>query len=374
MRMNRYFVGIAVLLLGLSMFAVAEVAEEKTFEVHSTELAAEVLDAVENTFKERGALTSEILGTSANIEVEIETTISMTFVGEGAGYKNSVGYFTYNSLGEILEQHTVFANFSGTGKGLAGGGDLNVGDTVEIGTFQPGEKVGFFLLANGFRRKNAPMWSTVESMNYDGKDHDAVMEIEEIGTLIGFEDLRNLGDRDYNDAMLLITSIVHALEEDLAEIEQSPFAAAASNTSAVLGISEAEAMKVVNEYGIYAASKAAENASDAESFWASLLGYDVLQSAVAGGGGAAGVDAMYIDFQLHNPVTGNAISTEHVSVTVVDENNNIVEIARVAFNDVSESYTYDLHGLDLEPGNYDLYLGFGNGTSQMFSLVVPELG
>jgi len=46
MRMNSYFVGIAVLLLGLSMFAVAEVAEEKSFEVEASELPAVVLDAV----------------------------------------------------------------------------------------------------------------------------------------------------------------------------------------------------------------------------------------------------------------------------------------------------------------------------------------
>lgn len=375
MRMNRFFAYIAVLLLGLSIVAVADDAEEKTFEVQASELPAAVLEAVENTFQERGALTSEIINASGNIDIEFDTTISMTFVGEGAGFKNSVGYFTYNELGEILEQHTVFENFSGTGSGLAGGGDLNVGDTVEIGTFQPGENVGFFLLADGFRTANAKQWSTIESMNSDGKDHDAVLSIEEIGMLIGFEDLRNLGDRDYNDAMLLITTVIQALEEDLAEEEASPVETAAANTSAVLGISNAEARKLVQEYGLYAANRAAENATDAETFWASLMGYDVLSTAIAGGGGSVGTDAMYIDFQLRNPVSGTAVEEEHVMLTIVADPNNIIDVVRMPFNHETESYSFNLRSLDLIPGNYSLYIGFGNGsTSKVIQLVVPDLG
>ena len=358
MRMNRFFAYIAVLLLGLSIVAVANDAEVKTFDVQAGELPAAVLEAVENTFQERGALTSDIIGTSGNIDIEFDTTISMTFAGDGAGYKNSVGYFTYNDLGEILEQHIVFENFSGTGPGIAGGGDLNVGDTVEIGTFQPGENVGFFLLADGFRNNNAKQWSTIESMNSDGKDHDAVLLIEEIGILIGFEDLRNLGDRDYNDAMLLITSVIQALEEDLAEEEVSPYDTAATNTSAVLGISNAEARKLVQKYGHIATNRAAENATDAETFWASLLGYDVC-------GGPVGTDAMYIDFQLRNPVTGMAVEEEHVMLTIVADPNNIIDVVRMPFNHETESYSFNLRSLDLAPGNYSLYIGFGNGSTSM---------
>jgi hypothetical protein len=378
--------------------------EEGNTEIYPTELPEAVQQAVDATFKERGALTSDIVDASGNFAIEFETTISMTFVGKGAGYKNQVGYFTYDANGAILEQHIVFENFSGTGPGLAGGGDLNPGDTVNIGTFAPGENVGFFLLANGFKRENAPMWSTLEDLNSDGKDHDAVLSIEEIGTLIGFEDLRNLGDRDYNDALLLITAVVEALEEDpelslddvidvIGDIDESlagdleealearnepvpsPFELTAQNVSAMIGVSVREAYQIVREYGLVAVSRAVQYATDRDSFWSSLLGYDVLGSSVAGGGGSVGGLSSYvIDFQLRHPISGELLVSENVSLTIVEKPNNIIDIVVAPFDPETGSYVFDLRTISLAPGQYDLYLGFTNGTYHLMSLFVPAIG
>ena len=372
MRMNLTVVAIGiVLVLGIAMAGLGQ--ESTSPEIKATELPEAVLEAVETTFDECDALTSEIIGANGNMEIEFETTISMTFVNEGAGFKNSVGYFTYDTTGAILEQHTVFDNFSGTGPGLAGGGELNPGDSIEIGTFAPGQNIGFFLLADGFRNDNARMWSTVEQLNSDGKDHDAVMTIEEVGMLIGFEDLYNLGDRDYNDAILLITAIIEAVADNPGlPVEEVVEISLAEEISQRLGISETEARDIISEHGSFASQRAFDAATTADSFWSALLGYDVLNGAVAGGGGVAG-DSLLIDFQLRNPVTGMLVTEEHISLTIVEQPSNIVDVVVVTFNEEFESYSFDLQSLNLAPGNYDLYLGFSNGTTKLISLVIPEV-
>jgi hypothetical protein len=383
MRM-RYTLGVGlVLMLGIALVGLGEDNDSQPFVVENIELPDSVVEAVETTFKERGALSSDILDTSGNFGIESETTLSMTFVGEGAGYKNSVGYFTFDSLGVILEQHIVFENFSGAGKGLAGGGDLIPGDTVEIGTFAPGVNVGFFLLANGFRKKNAPMWTTLEDLNVDGKDHDAVLPIADAGLLIGFEDLRNLGDRDYNDALLLITAVVMAIEEDpedqLGQRRQSLpslFEQALLDLSVLLSVSSQEAREIVQDHGLFAVRRALAASTDPDAFWGALLGYDVVGAPTAiGGGGEDNHASLFMDFQLHHPVTGELVEDEHVTVTIVRQPNNVIDVVVVPFNPETECYSLDLRGLNLDPGTYDLHLGFGNKTAhQLMSIVIPAVG
>jgi hypothetical protein len=327
----------------------------------------------------------------------------LSFVDEGASYKSSVGYFTYDAEGAITSQHVVFPNFSGTGSGLAGGGELKPGDTATIGTFSPGVKLGFFLLANGYKNANAPMWTTIPALNSDGKDHDAVIVLEGIGTLIGFEDLKNLGDRDYNDAILLVTTAAHevaedesvpleeiaednailpvtdAVEETVEQVESAPslFDVVAQGVSLTLGVSIHEATAIVLEHGVIAVDHALAFATDAKSFWESLLGYDILGSRTAAGGGGSndgGSIGYRIDIQLRSPVTGEAVTTEHVALTIVASPNSIVDIIMVPFHPETESYAVDLEDLNLSPGQYDLYLGFRNGTHHLIRLLIPNVG
>ena len=379
MRMN-LLTGIGlVLLLGVSLVGFGN-------DVVNTELPEAVVEAAESTFKEYNALTSEILDADGNLEFEFETTVSLSFVDEGAGYKNSIGYFTMDTDGSILEQNVVFENFSGTGSGLAGGGDLEPGDTVTIGTFSPGVTLGFFLLANGYTNDNAPMWTTIAALNSDGKDHDAVMTIEELGTLIGFEDIHNLGDRDYNDALMFVTTVVSepeidetVVEDAVQQVASAPSAIdlAARGVSSLLGLSNSDAREIVLEYGTIPVNRALEYAADADEFWNSVLGYDVLGAPIAAGGGGSvdgGASGYLISVQLRNPVTGELVTTEHVSLTIVESPSNIIDIVVVPFVEETGSYTFDLRSMDLAPGLYDLYLGFENGTHHLMTMLVPELG
>ncbi len=280
----------------------------------------------------------------------------------------------------------MFDNFSGTGSGLAGGGELEPGDTVTIGTFSPGETLGFFLLANGHNNDDAPMWTTLAALNSDGMDHGAVMTIEDLGTLIGFEDLKNLGDRDYNDALMFVTTVVTepVLDDTVAEgiVEQAISTPSATDlatlgVASLLGLSNSDAREMVLEYGTIVVNRALEYATDEEEFWSSVLGYDVVGEPTAAGGGGtvdSGTSGYLVSVQLRNPVTGELVTTEHVSLTIVESPSNIVDIVVVPFVEATGSYTFDLWSVDLAPGVYDLYLGFENGTHHLMTMIVPGLG
>ncbi len=428
MRMKLSFTGFGlVLLLGVSFLGVAEQEATGQGEIFQTGLPTEVHEAVDTQFLQPRTPSVERITTSGNLEVEFAKTVSMTFVYESAGFRNSVGYFTYDEEGTILEEHTVFENFSGTGPGLLGGGTLNPGDTMTIGSFAPGERIGFFLIANGYRNADGRRWYTLPEHNADGKDHDAVVVLENIGRLIGFEDLWNLGDRDYNDAMFLVTTAIDTLEEEGSEITideiidavaeedealaeqlqealdaqedeedldeeseeapvaqkkpyESPLSVATQQVRDFLGISEQQAQTLVSEHGLFAVMSALSTAVDSDSFWSGVLGYERLDNRVAGGGGASEDDPslFMLDFQLRHPVTGELIASEHVTLTVAQSVltsdgllNNILDVVVVPFNHETQSYTYDLRSLSLASGFYELCLGFTNGTHEVFGVYLP---
>lgn len=385
-RFNTAGIGLA-LLLALALAVSAQDGESVGYEVVSGELPSGVLEAVVESFTEYGALDSALVDNDGNFELDVETTFSISFVGEGAGNKNSVGYFTYDADGAVTEEQIVFANYSGTGSGLAGGGELSPGDTVTIGTFSPGENVGFFLISNGYYNETYPHFYTVSELNSDGLDHDAVISLGELGTVIGFEDLKNLGDADYNDALLLITAAVAAMEEDpelalenagegaAGGTVLSDIQAAAEEVSRLLGISISDANAVLSEYGLIRVKQALRYAADAGSFWSGLLGYDVLHASAAGGGGSVDGSASsdWVDVQLRNPITGEEVTTELVTLTVVEESGNILDVVVAAYNPATGTYAYDLGVFDLAPGQYELYLGFGNGTHHLMTVFVASV-
>ena len=125
------------------------------------------------------------------------------FIDEGAGYKNTFGYFVYDDDQNILYQETIFSNASETG----GGGSLNVGDTVSLGTFEAGSNIGFWLQANGYNDPNGHTYYSLDQYNPDGLRHIAIIQDPANERLIvGFEDLYNLGDQDYNDIVFTFSA------------------------------------------------------------------------------------------------------------------------------------------------------------------------
>jgi len=405
-KFGSFAVVVLMLVLGSASSLVAAVGP---YAVQPTQLAQEVLQAVAENFRSAKALGDlSLLSPSASIDIERETSIALAFVGESAGYKNSVGFFRMAADGSVLSETVAFANFSGTGTGLAGGGTLNPGDTVEIGTFLPGERVGFFVAANGFSDAKAPKWYTDSKLNSDGQDHDAVLQLDGFGTLIGFEDLKGLGDRDYDDALLLVSievapepvveptdepvvepsdepvveptdePVVEPSDEPVVEPSDEPVVEPAQQSleervSQMTGISVGAAHDITQEFGTASVERAL-CATDAEGFWTRLQGYTVSMGGGGGGFDLGGVqgDVVRMEFQLISPLTGEPVGDSPVSLTIVQApSNNIVDVLVVEFDPSSSSYRYELNTSDLAGGAYDLYLGLSEtGQSHMMQIHV----
>ncbi len=160
------------------------------------------------------------------INVTAKSDVWVTFVSEGAGYQNTLAYYTYKTgnpptqvLGGTnangIDKVTyIFPNASGAGSG----GGLKSGDKVKLGTFDAGTTIGFVLIQNawtgsGVNTSNTAFF-TQDELNPENtaalKKH-TVMLYDDVHKLylLGFEDQnRQTGssDNDFNDLVVYATS------------------------------------------------------------------------------------------------------------------------------------------------------------------------
>jgi len=142
-----------------------------------------------------------MLTADANLHLTCDSTVSLTFLDEAAGYHNSLGYFVFDSLGNVLEQSIVFEDYSEIG----GGGTLTPGDTIDLGIFDAGINLGFYIVPKG---KKSPHY-TLDALNPYQSNYTAFYTHEASGYgILGFEDLKKkpAGKTAYNDAIVGITA------------------------------------------------------------------------------------------------------------------------------------------------------------------------
>lgn len=159
-----------------------------------------------------------------NIDITQEADVWVTFVHEGAGWRNTLGFYTYptqsppQSRDDITEVTIIFPNVSYRGSG----GGLVSGDKVNIGRFEAGVSIGFVLFAQGWRRGNTDVSTGIYghySHHYLNNEDDPeirqhnilLYDQEEEILLLGFEDVRRDNtpidcDNDFNDALFYISS------------------------------------------------------------------------------------------------------------------------------------------------------------------------
>ena len=165
--------------------------------LYNVEFSQQELNRIQELFPERGGINPSYIHsqTDPNLILLDDAEISVTFIDEGAGYRNSFGYFLYDSEGTVLYEETLFNNASKIGSG----GSLRAGDTLDIGTFEAGSQIGFWLQAGGYDNPNGYTYYTIDSLNPDGLRHMAIASDETNERLvIGIEDLYGLGAEDYN--------------------------------------------------------------------------------------------------------------------------------------------------------------------------------
>lgn len=160
-----------------------------------------------------------LAGKETNLIITKEADVWVTFVSEGAGYRNVLGYYTYpvgqepTSIEEIQPHYVIFPNVSM----LYSGGGLIPGDRVHLGRFPENTVVSWFLSANGWNGSGASNGNGVYYSNPDlnpestpeNRNHMVLLydEGREL-TLLGFEDLFRDGntDNDFNDAVFYAKS------------------------------------------------------------------------------------------------------------------------------------------------------------------------
>jgi len=180
----------------------------------------------------------------------------ITFYSEGAGYKNTLGYYTYDgdtgrsaptsvddlkTNGKIIFPNTSLIN---------SGGKMYYGLTVSLGEFETNTKFIFFIVSNGWKgngiRNSDWIFASRSELNleYDASstldvpDHKHVALLwSNVGEgnilLMGFEDiLRTHGgcDHDFNDVLFSFsTTPMDALTEENGSFTIAPVEADSDN-------------------------------------------------------------------------------------------------------------------------------------------------
>jgi len=128
------------------------------------------------------------------------------FLGEGAGFWNSLGFaFTPAGQENSGTPYLIFPNASDDpGRPRTINTPVRQGDFVDLGVGGNGWQLDFFLIADGARSGRTWYWNEIEK-NGDGIQHVVCFLIP--GSpfiLVGFEDLWGGGDRDYNDILFVV--------------------------------------------------------------------------------------------------------------------------------------------------------------------------
>lgn len=145
-------------------------------------------------------------------------TARVYFVGEGAGYANTLGFNTLTrgavaSTPPITDSaKLIFPNASSSVSTYnptstvtrTATNPLLPGDFVDLGKFQAGTTLDFFLISNG-ANGGSSVFTAPAARNADKIDHVVSFALPDSPYLIlAFEDMYGGGDRDYNDVIFAI--------------------------------------------------------------------------------------------------------------------------------------------------------------------------
>ncbi len=157
---------------------------------------------------------------NTDLDITQLSDVWVTFVHEGAGYTNSLGFYIYStnnppsSVSQIDTVHIAFPNASYYNSG----GGLRSGDKVKIGTFPAGTSIGFVCISNGWNGSGVGdgFWRMFSDKNLNvpalaSLKQQSILLYDNVNQqyYIGFEDISrdNSGcDNDFNDMVIYAKS------------------------------------------------------------------------------------------------------------------------------------------------------------------------
>lgn len=158
---------------------------------------------------------SSMLLDPSKLKLKTDADVRVYFVGEGAGYANSLGLNTDGSgKASSSSAALIVPNASSTVSTYDPSSTVRrtdrepllPGDFVDLGTVKRGGLLDFFVIANG-ANGGRTAFSTQTSANPDGINHVvsfAYVSKDSPYLILGFEDLLGGGDRDFNDLIFAV--------------------------------------------------------------------------------------------------------------------------------------------------------------------------
>lgn len=156
-----------------------------------------------------------------NVELTKASEVYLTMVDEGAGWRNTLGYYTYdvsNPPSTVYDIDSLVIIFPNVTQPNA----IEPGDKVLLGSFPKETGIGFFLIAQGWNDGNICLKSHVvfsdSHLNTftteEYRQQTILLNYErEERLLLGFEDImRPDGDNDFNDAVFYVTAEPGAID------------------------------------------------------------------------------------------------------------------------------------------------------------------
>jgi hypothetical protein len=171
-------------------------------------------DRILELFPEHISVSDSVLfGSEVQKQIVItkETELYATYLSEGAGYRNTFGWYAYDknsppSSASELTLHVLFPDVSRYT--LQPGYRLKLGE----GTFQAGTVVGFFLIVGGWNdgtiNYDQPKVYTDFQFNPEGLQQHVLFKEQNCGDIVlAFEDLPidGISDGDFNDILFTVS-------------------------------------------------------------------------------------------------------------------------------------------------------------------------
>ena len=188
-------------------------------------LSQEFLDGVNASLPEGRPVPTynpQYLASGNELDVVILETsdVWLTFVAEGAGYKNALGYYVFDTANPPINASQIDSVFVvlPNASMINSNGELNAGDKIKLGTFDAGKSVSWVLFQNAWTGSGVNVnatkyysrldFNTVES---DPNKRQHAVQLADFGNerlLNGFEGQnRSYGsDNDFNDLIFYVSA------------------------------------------------------------------------------------------------------------------------------------------------------------------------
>jgi hypothetical protein len=186
-------------------------------DVVSTAFASRVTKSLPESYKVPSYHPEYLSSTVTNdLVLKDSSDVWITFVDEGAGYKNALAFYTYKTDAPLTTKPAsvkiIFPNLSYEDKAVTRG------DKIHLGRFPGNTSIGFALVADGFSTSTSKI-GTGLNIFYSNpafnpekvdslKKHSALLRDSTGVLVLGFEDIKRSDsgcDQDFNDAIFYLT-------------------------------------------------------------------------------------------------------------------------------------------------------------------------